>query len=497
MNDDVPALSPSATELWHYAQAITNISTLAARLRGHLSRAREQDGRLAFSEAEHAARHHQARQHPALRLMTSAEQAAWQQRAPDVLTAPPPGQPITVWTARLVDAAGTPTGQWGLQAHTWQSGVVTASLLVVCRDAEDALALTRHLRQNGTPEHLTRLHQLATHTPGHHPAAGPAPAGGPMLGRRAEPLVLSEADWAAALRRELPTALANQIIVTDPAHRHYAAWRELHQLANHEVAHAGADPARLAALVHTVPAWRDDVRNPPALAHWAITQNRGPARNTHTAEPPAAHSHGVQGPSPSQVLTWARGLDPNHPEHRVHAKLEFGNWPAAVDQALARSFPSLVDQTRAAAGSQGRGAPGNDQTTLAELTAQVQHLDPAKPIDRRAAHLMLGRVPPEIDRLLAEKFGDDPRVAEKLHTLYPDGLPAASARHNRGDSDGDEPNAAAAPAHHNNPHDHTTTARDLSPAAPQRRITTPVAGQQPPTTRQAEPHPSARPQRRR
>lgn len=78
MNDGAPALSPSATELWQYAQAITTA------------------------------------------LATS-----------------PPEDPVTVWTARLVHTAGTPTGEWGLQAHTWQSGMVTTSLFAVCRDAED------------------------------------------------------------------------------------------------------------------------------------------------------------------------------------------------------------------------------------------------------------------------------------------------------------------------------------------------------------------------
>jgi hypothetical protein len=105
--------------------------------------------------------------------------------------------------------------------------MVTASLFAVCRDAEDALALTRHLRQNGTPEHLARLHQLANRTPGQHTTtatAEPTPAGGPMVGRRVDPPALSEADWEAALRRELPTELANKIIVTDPAHPHLA-WR--------------------------------------------------------------------------------------------------------------------------------------------------------------------------------------------------------------------------------------------------------------------------------
>jgi hypothetical protein len=128
----------------------------------------------------------------------------------------------------------------------------------------------------------------------------------------------------------------------------------------------------------------------------------------------------------------------------------------------------------------------------------VRRLDPAKPIDRRAAHVMLGRVPTEIDRLLAEKFGHDPQVAEKLQTLYPDGLPDADATAWRNRAHGDELDAAAAlAAHHNDPNSHAAATRGQGLAAQQRGIATAVAGRQPPIVRRAEPHPTAGAQRRR
>jgi hypothetical protein len=147
----------------------------------------------------------------------------------------------------------------------------------------------------------------------------------------------------------------------------------------------GANPAKLATLVHTVPAWRDGVRNPPALAHWAITQTRATSHNPATTEPtatpstppPPAHSPAAEESSPSQALAWAREPDRHNPQHRVHAKLEFSHWGAAVDHALARSFPGLLDKTRTAAGSDGRDDPSTDPATLTELAAEVRRLDPA------------------------------------------------------------------------------------------------------------------------
>src|SRR5829696_7802711 len=140
MSDDVPALYPSATELWQYAQAVNALGALSARLRVVVAGTREREARLAFSDAEHAARHHEARRCPPLRLMTDDEQVGWQRRVPRVLAAGQDDEPFTVWTAQLVDADAGWTGEWGVEAHAWQQGAATFSLFAVCRDAEDALA---------------------------------------------------------------------------------------------------------------------------------------------------------------------------------------------------------------------------------------------------------------------------------------------------------------------------------------------------------------------
>lgn len=443
VNDTAPTLYPSATELWQYAQAITTLSTLAGRIRARIARAREHAGRLALADGENAARHHEARRHPPVRMMTDEERSAWQARVPAPVASPGPGEPVTVWTAQLLDAAGKPTTEWGLEAHVWDGGRTASSLFMVCRDAEDALAMAHHLRGHGTREHLDRLHALAASAPGQFVKA-PEPTVSARLGSTAPALALSEAAWESALRQHLPAALADQIIVNDPAHPHHAAWCELHKLADGEVQRVGADPAKLARLVGTVPRWRDDVRNPPALAHWTLTNARSspgyPAKvqpdTTSARQPPpncggptstpAAVPRLAEVRSPDQATVWVRGLDPANPEHRLEAKLGFGHWGPDVDRALAAKFRGLVEKANLAAQ---RERDPNTATTqhsaLVELAGEVDRLDPAKAVDRRAAHIMLGRVPPEVDLLLAEKFGGDPLFAEKLRTLYPDGLPEA------------------------------------------------------------------------
>src|SRR5262249_10980777 len=158
--------------------------------------------------------------------------------------------------------AGVPTGEWGLEAHCWDRGRATGSVFAVCRDAADALAMTRHLREHGSPDQLHHLHQLATPTsapptrppparpPPPPPTPGPAPTPRPT---QAPAPALDPARWEAALRAALPAALADRIIIKNPAHPHHRAWQELHRLADTEVRRVGADPAQLARLIATVP----------------------------------------------------------------------------------------------------------------------------------------------------------------------------------------------------------------------------------------------------
>jgi hypothetical protein len=494
---DVPTLYPSATQLWQYAQTVNAIAGLAASLRARLARARQDDGRLAYSEAEHAARLHQASQLPPIRLMTNQEQARWQHRIPAELAALPHDEPFTVWTAQLVNHAGHPTGQWGLEAHCWDRGRPTSSVFAVCRDAADALAMTRHLREHGSPDQLHLLHQLAT---------GAVKPSAP---------VLDPARWEAALRTALPASLADRIIIKDPAHPHHRAWQQLLRLADTEVRRVGADPTKLARLVATVPQWRANVRNPPAVARWALIESR-----TNPAYPAtvAATHHQARRPQPApspvplrlahvrtpqDALVWARGLDRRDPSHRLEAKAGFGHWGSQTDTILARTFTDLVEHTNTAATRNHQASPtptagGTDAAALTELANEVHRLDPAKPTDRQAAHMMLGQVPLDIDRLLAAKFGQDPTFAHRLHTIYPNGLPQDTAARRRLAQAGET--AAAAMAVPDDPatparedlHGHRTAAGDLAVADRHHALAETAAGQPPTTVRRTEPATPAR-----
>ncbi|MEU0529182.1 hypothetical protein [Amycolatopsis tolypomycina] len=469
-----PSLLPDAQELAHWVNAVA-LALRAVRYR---------QGRLAHADAEDAARKHEQRQHPPVRLMSDAELEAWRRRIPTELLGQGSGEPFGVWTARMVDGAGRPTGQWGLEAHTWGNrGGATSSLFVVLRDAEDALAMTRHLRELGTAEAIGRVHALATAgrgqfvTPPREPARGRG--GAARLGANAWPLVLSEHEWETALRLQLHPILADQIIVKDPQHPHHGAWLELFELANEEVARVGADPAKLAAEVRKRPRWEGDVVNPPALAHWALTEARThpryprnvtdtpkPAVSTRPGEPESAMPLRLdEVSSPEQALLRARSLDRSNPEHRLEAKQAFGRWGSQVDAILARKFPTVPSTAEAAArrerakrgqpavvaaeapvaasAEQPEPEPEVDAATLRELEAEVTRFNPARRGDQMAAHAMLGHVPPEIDRLIAEKFAGDERIVAKVEDLYPDGLPEADAAMWRNRADGDDAAARA------------------------------------------------------
>jgi hypothetical protein len=450
VSEDSPNVLLSGTELWQWAQAINTVSQVIGRMRHRTLERRQQEGRLAHGDAEHAARLHEVRAHPPLRLMTDEEQAEWFSRVPPESAGQYGDEPFTVWTARLGQ-------QWGVEAHTWSpTGAPTSSLFVVCRDGQDAAELCRWLRQHNSPDDMGRVHGLAAgaRNADVEPETVAPHVRKEAASNRVVAPVLSESDWEQALRTELPTRLADRVIVKDPTHPHHTAWRELHRLANEEVARVGADPALLAKLVHIRPVWRETVRNPPALAHWAITEERtSPGyerlvkpRASSTSESLAAsarpgevfivegHVEPARRPlsqvrSPQQAMEWAAGLNAHNLEHRIEAKQGFGHWGPTVDAALAAKFDTLMATTDQAAQRQRRRedrrrgpvetvAAGSAEVTLepaaeAMLAEDVGRLHPA------AAHAMLGHVNPDVDRLLAQRFGDDPRFAEKLRTLYP------------------------------------------------------------------------------
>jgi hypothetical protein len=547
MTDDPPLLGFTSQEIWNYTQTANALVALAQRIR----RDRERSGRLAHGDAEHAAQQHESRQHPPLRLMTADEEREWQRRIPASLAAQPHGERFSVWSAQLTDGRGQRTGQWGLEAHTWdERGRPLDTLHIVCRDAEDALAMTQYLRETGTGDDLARLRELAEHGHGRFVQARPprprstrATTG--QVAGEVVPLVLSEQDWEAALRRALRPEDANRLIIKDPAHRHYDAWHELHELANEEVIRVGANPDRLADLIRRVPRWNSPMRNPPALAYSVLADARMAARYPQTiAEPgdpavapspdnapapatPARSSASTPGAarltrgqpvrlkdvrSPDSALDWARGLNPASAEHRIEAKAGYGRFGGEVDGILTRKFPSVARKAATAAKTERQKneatpvaasvaagdpdiAPGQepplDPADLAELAAEVDRLDPEKPIDRRAALIMIGHVPTEIDRRIAQRFADDPLVVEKITTEYPDGLPEADAAAWRNRAEGEDAAAIAATSTSTTPAAWPNNARtDREVAAQDRGIATTVAGQRPRVITTVQPVPA-------
>lgn len=526
MSDDAPILGVTASELVQWITVANTISRLVAAVRAQ----REREARLAYADSEHAARLIDSRAFPPLRLMTEAEQAEWTRRVPSELSGQQHREPVSVWTARLGEG-------WGVEAHTWDaSGAPTATVFAVCRDGEDAVDLCRWIRKHGKPEVLGRLHAVAAAAEGQFVGGRTEERGGRQLARRREvdPLVLSEADWVAALRAAFPDRWADRIAATDPTDPRHAAWRELHKLANSEVVRVGADPVLLARQIRTGAMWLDGrVDNPPALAYYALTRARersgyedrvrrvpagsqpsapsGLASTTADSVPGAVETRVPRDQirTPQQALAWAQGLDTSNPQDRLEAKQEYGRWGTRVDTELAGKFPGLLAAARAASDrvrrrrdAQAAGQPEAavvepelDAASLAKTIEDVKRFDPAKVGGRMAAHAMLGHVSPEVDRLLAERFGNrgDDRFDAKLAELYPDGLPEAAAWRARADLD--DKRAAARFTVADNPTtarredaDGRTTARRADEdAAAERRVSVATAARRTPAVAPAGP----------
>ncbi|RJQ66182.1 hypothetical protein D5S17_35750 [Pseudonocardiaceae bacterium YIM PH 21723] len=532
MSDDEPRLGLNQNEILQYVQAANALSVAFSRFSARVRARREREGRLAHNDAPHAARQHEVRQHPPVRLMTDAEQDEWQGRAPSSLSLRSIGEPVTVWNAQMVDPNGRATGQWGLEAYTWDpAGRPTSTALVVCRDAEDALAMTQYLREHGTPEALEQLRDLAARGSGQFAAPVPAvldPAS-KLPGDLRPKLVLSEQDWEATLREVLPEGLADRIIIKDPEHKHHTAWRELHELANEEVQRVGADPAKLARLVLTVPRWSADVVNPPALAHWAIKESRTSEdyrklvvpgadeeteeqENTAAAKDELVRADAAEAPryndvrSPEDAIAWAKGLERHNARDLLEAKTGYGRWGDRVDAILNTTFPGIAKmaldfaererERKAAAQAQQDARTVAVKEAPAEVLAaheqRVAELDPSKAIHQREAHTYIGHVAPEIDRLIAEKFADNPKIVEKLDALYPDGIDQAIALRNKATAE-----EAAAAAEASAVDDPSTARREDADgqdaangrrgvAATERGIASSLPGEQPPVLRRTQ-----------
>ncbi|WP_344875971.1 hypothetical protein [Allokutzneria multivorans] len=429
---------------------------MAAVMLGRLRHAREAEGRLAFSDKENSARVAEHLKHPVLRAMSEDEQSEWQRRVPSELITQGSTEPFTVWTAEMARPANGSPPEWGVEAHVWEDGKAIKDLFVVVADANDALAMTDYLQKNGNAETLGRLHQLARHAGGRFTsqarvlqpgASEPAP----------EEFVLTEQEWIAALRRQLPPDIARMVIQSDPRQPRHDVWLELHRLADSEVRRVGALPDRLAEIVATRPKWHQPSDDPPSLAYWAITQRRenpgylsfvtsasanranaSPGANSATTANADASSATrtslrlVEVHSREQARQWAQRLSPGNPEHRMEAKAGFGEWGDDVNAMLAMRFPGLLDDINKAVRARrprAENAPvvvddsGIDAQRARTLIADVERLDPQRRNDRLAAATMLGRVPDPISHLIAAKFAGDESIKAKIDELYPDGIP--------------------------------------------------------------------------
>ncbi|MFJ5984440.1 hypothetical protein [Lentzea sp. NPDC092896] len=463
MSDDAPGLGLSAQEIHTWTQLVIGLATVSSLARRHLERARLE--RLAFADAEHAARMYEQSLHPPLRQMNAEEHQAWQRRVPRELAGPHRGEPLTVWTAWMADALGAPTGEWGVEAHSWSpDGHATSSLWVVCRDAEDAIGMQAYLRKFGTAEDLGRLRYLAGVGEGRFMESPQVTGMETVRPRSTSPLPprwqQNFKQFEAALRALLP-AHAEDILHPLSFGEEFDAARELRRLVDNEVRQSGVTPYTLAKAVATVPRWNasEGVRNPSALAIWAIKRVRSSGGYERLAEQsarpgsaPAVEASTSQDAAEkrsaaatrlrevrtvAQAKKWAERLDPRSTEHRIEAKQGFGEWGPEVDAVLAAKFPSLVPQALAAAKKtqdkqaavvvavEGKAVDGAvspaaaDSSTvddaairapepsaqkLAEMAEWVDTLDPKRGMDKTFARTTLGRSGVEIDRLLAAKF---------------------------------------------------------------------------------------------
>lgn len=469
MSEDTPSLLPSGQDLYQWTHVANALSLLVHRMAANRTHA----GRMAYDNAEQSTLSHLARELPPLRPMSDDEQDTWTQRVPADSALPMDGERFSVWWARMDDEGSG----WGVEAHTYSaSGAPEAALFLVCRDAEDAADLARWLREHPTTEDMLRVHNLSQESA--------------ETGWRAAPegrvFAIDEQAWAQALQRALPPGLGERMLASaEPDHPENGAWHELHALADEEVTRVGANPEQLAKVIaRALGTWRE-VKRPAAAAHFVLTQAREYPRYADIVHSPAKGEHGTRSPrgtnmvvdgefvirpprpgpgsSPEAALRWAHSLDPHSTEHRIMAKAEYTRWGPATDAELARKFPALVARSRDAARAEQRrraaaagevpegdsladraAAVDEDAAMLARYAEDVDRLDPSKPIDRRAALMMLGHVPPEIDVRIAEKFADDEQVTTAVRKLYPDGLPEAAAWRSRAEPD--EARAAAAMA---------------------------------------------------
>lgn len=463
MSEDVPTLMPSGTELYQWATAINVFLPLLQR---SLAANRERDGRMAYSDAEQAELEHLARQVPPLRPMSDDEQVQWQQRVPADMATQVDGEPYTVWWAQLDDEASG----WGVEARTYSpQGAPTGSLFVVCRDPDDAAALVRWVHDNHKPDDLGRLHDLASNTAW---GATEGPRTGGWTSTDPHENVLSENDWAEALRRNMPGDVGERLVAAIAEdHPEHPGWRQLYELADYEVTRVSADPDRLAAVIHrTLSTWRDYIHTPAGAAFFVLNQARELPRYEDMVRKPSAEPAGGEQPqetpgttkpgtgpsdsgesestgvmvvdgevesvtaaagspvtrgdlrSPEAAMKWAKSLDRDNTEHRLAAHQAFPRCTPAVAAELASKYPGLVQRTKDAAKAEQKRRAGAAVGVSSGETASADEV--AKPT--------LASLAADVERLNPAS-GNDKHAALMMVRHVPDDINALIAEKFRDD----------------------------------------------------------------
>ncbi len=349
--EPVPTLELPSAALMQWSQMALLLATqLAAR--------REQLDRLAWSDAEHAARAHdlaerrQATTEPAVRAMTAEEIAHW----------PTSGSDDATGTAGPVSAEVAPVNdRWALHATARGDDDTVSQTWVSCRDENTARGLASEILARGEP---AAVHRLAGHLqlgeqrrrPA-HPGSGQRTARRPRRHGRAHTGCVARDAAAAALNCRAWPTLAEKLTAAQ---------------------HDGHDLDRLLGAMDTsrIPT----ARKPAALASWMLDQATTPGAHRRRAR---ASPGSRPAPHTTQATTRSgRGLqqlDPASMIDRVGALGVLGYCGTGVDTRLLARFPDLLndaahDEAKAAAAE---GLAGERERSAASHLATVD--DPTTP----------------------------------------------------------------------------------------------------------------------
>ena len=348
--EPVPTLELPSAALMQWSQ-------MALLLAAQLAARREQLDRLAWSDAEHAARAHDLVElreqiEPAVRAMTAEEIAHW----------PTSGSDDATGAAAPVSAEVTPVGdRWALHATARGAAGTVSPVWVSCRDENTARDLASEILARGEP---AAVHRLAGHL---------------QLGEQLAAQHTQAQDSAPPTDR---VAMAAHVRGAWPAEAATAAlncraWPTLAEKLT-AAQHDGHDLDRLLGAMNTsrIPT----ARKPAALASWMLDQatTRGAAKQDGHVPAPEQTST-AHHPGHDQIGLWAQQLDPASMIDRVGALGVLGYCGTGVDTRLLARFPDLLNDAAHAEGkaAAAEGLAGERERSAASHLAIVD--DPTTP----------------------------------------------------------------------------------------------------------------------